>query len=138
MEISRWSSVRFAYGTSFCSEGKERGRKSEEKGVAFGRGCSPWRTLRALFAGISKPPFCSSRSSSAEGVISMGRDNANCHPPLFRGPFVSLAPRTERIFYARYLRGSLQNAAAQSRPPGYCLSFVSLKRRIRVKTPVPF
>lgn len=131
-------SVRFAYGTSFCSEGKGEKKRGERSCVW--RGCSPWRTLRELSLPGSRSPRFARRGHHPPRVLFPRRDNANCHPPLFRGPFVSLAPPTERIFYARYLRGSLQNAAAQSReyPPGYCLSFVSLKRRSRVKTPVPF
>lgn len=102
------------------------GEKSKEKGgVVCREHCPPWRTLQ-LFAGISKLSF---HSRSSWKRCCFPRDNADCHPPLFRGPFVlspSLLRKPGEYFTPAICAAPWQNAA-QSHPAA--LSLLSRLKR---------
>lgn len=115
-----WSSVCFACGTSFCSGGRGRREKElrEKEGVVW-RDCPPWRTLStpSSLCRDLEARFTRGHHPAEGGRCYFHRDNANCHPPLFRGPFVSLPARKAGEYFTR---GSLQNAA-QSHPEALSL-----------------
>lgn len=110
------------------------GEKSKEKGgVVWREHCPPWRTLQ-LFAGISKLSF---HSRSSWKRCCFPRDNADCHPPLFRGPFVlspSLLANQANILRPLFAR--LLGKMRHNRTPRHCLFCLVWKETLpRVKPP---
>lgn len=112
------------------------GEKSKEKGgVVWREHCPPWRTLQ-LFAGISKLSF---HSRSSWKRCCFPRDNADCHPPLFRGPFVlspSLLANQANILRPLFAR--LLGKMRHNRTPRHCLFCLVWKDSPPCKASAPF